>query len=203
MDKVSNANIKATIAECYFSRLDSMIVEIPSSAVPSMTPPPRPSLSPTCTFSSRKKNAESGNSGLVLPQQQHMKNIMHYCKDCEVYCSGDLCYELHLRGNKHKVKLQCRGDSSVNGKDKQVIRCDLCEIYCQDETSLKMHLKGQKHKAKQHGGRNQHLFWCELCQVPCMNEDNFTLHSKGKKHQRQLYVLEEKKKADARGPCHA
>lgn len=177
-----------------------------------MTSPPRPSLSPTYTYSQRKKNAESSNSGFVSPQQQHRPNIMHYCKDCEVYCSGALCYELHLRGNKHKVKLQYRGDSSVNGKNKQVIRCDLCKIYCQDETSLEMHLKGQKHKAKkqhemEHGRKIKdekgQLFWCELCQVPCMNEETFTLHRKGKNHRRQLYVLEEKKKAEAQGLFHA
>ncbi|XP_049367571.1 uncharacterized protein LOC125832464 [Solanum verrucosum] len=179
--------------------------------VKSMTSPPRPSLSPTYTYSRRKKNAESSNSGFVSLQQQHTTNVMHYCKDCEVFCSGDLCYEQHLRGNKHKVKLQCRGYSSVNGKNKQVIRCDLCEIYCQDETLLKMHLKGQKHKAKQlemeHGKKIKDekgkLLWCELCQVPCMNEDNFTSHRNGKKHRRQLCVLEELKKAEPRGLYHA
>ncbi|KAL3343150.1 hypothetical protein AABB24_026950 [Solanum stoloniferum] len=182
-----------------------------SIIVKSITSPPRPSLSPTYTYSRRKKNAESSNSGFVSLQQQHTTNVMHYCKDCEVYCSGDLCYEQHLRGNKHKVKLQCRGHSSVNGKNKQVIRCDLCEIYCQDETLLKMHLKGQKHKAKQHEmehgkkikDEKGKLLWCELCQVPCMNEDNFTAHRNGKKHRRQLCVLEELKKAEPRGLYHA
>lgn len=196
-----------------FKSNSSVRAEIPSSApnaalltnhFPSKTLPPGPSLSPTYTYSRRKKNEESSNSGFVSSQQQHTPNIMHYCKDCEVYCSGALCYEQHLRGNKHKVKLQCWGDSSVNGKNKRV-RCDLCKIYCQDETLLEMHLKGQKHQAKQmeHGEKtkdeNGQQFWCELCQVPCMNEETFTLHLKGKKHRRQLYVLEEKKKAEAQG----
>ncbi|XP_010318825.3 uncharacterized protein [Solanum lycopersicum] len=178
-----------------------------SMIIKSMTSPPLPSLTPTYTSSRRKRNAESSNSGFVSLQQQHTPNVMHYCKDCEVYCSGDLCYELHLRGNKHKVKLQCRGCSSVSGKNKQAIRCDLCEIYCQDENLLKMHLKGQKHKAKQHGKKmkdeKRQLLWCELCQVPCMNEDNFISHRNGKKHRRQLCVLEELKKAEPRGLYHA
>ncbi|PHT88287.1 hypothetical protein T459_10393 [Capsicum annuum] len=173
-----------------------------------MTSPLRPSLSPAYnTYSRRKKNTESSrNSGFVSPRQKLTPNIRHYCKDCEVYCSGDLCYEQHLRGNKHKVKLQCLGDSSVNGKNKQVIRCDPCEISCQDEALLELHLKGQKHKAKQHemehGGKNEDengkQFWCKVCQVPCTNGETFMLHLKGKKHRRQLCVLDqEKKKAEA------
>ncbi|KAM3380776.1 putative protein isoform X1 [Capsicum galapagoense] len=201
-----------------FKSNSSLNAEIPSSApnaalprpnhFPSMTSPLRPSLSPAYnTYSRRKKNTESSrNSGFVSPRQKLTPNIRHYCKDCEVYCSGDLCYEQHLRGNKHKVKLQCLGDSSVNGKNKQVIRCDSCEISCQDEALLELHLKGQKHKAKQHemehGGKNEDengkQFWCKVCQVPCTNGETFMLHLKGKKHRRQLCVLDqEKKKAEA------
>ncbi|KAJ8553695.1 hypothetical protein K7X08_024373 [Anisodus acutangulus] len=191
-------------------RNSSVNNEIPSSApnasllpndFPSMTLPPRPLLSPTFTYSRRKKNADSSNSGFVSPRQQHKPNIMHYCKDCGVHCSGALCYELHLRGEKHKVKLQCSRDPSNKERNKRV-RCDLCEIYCQDETLLEMHLKGKKHKAKEHvlehgekiKNENGQQFWCELCQIPCMNEETFTLHCNGKKHRKHLYVFEEEKK---------
>ncbi|KAK4343169.1 hypothetical protein RND71_038985 [Anisodus tanguticus] len=126
---------------------------------------------------------------------------MHYCKDCGVHCAGALCYEIHLRGEKHKVKLQCSRDPSNKERNKRV-RCDLCEIYCQDETLLEMHLKGKKHKAKEHvlehgekiKNENGQQFWCELCQIPCMNEETFTLHCNGKKHRKHLYVFEEEKK---------
>ncbi|MCD7453948.1 hypothetical protein HAX54_022759 [Datura stramonium] len=161
---------------------ESITFQAPNTVM--TTWPPHPSLSPAFTYSLRKKNAESSGPGCMSPQQHYTSNIMHYCEICGVHCSGALCFELHLRGQKHK-----------------------------DETLLEMHLKGQKHKAKQHEmehgekikdeNRGQQQFWCELCQVPCMNEETFTLHRKGKKHRRRLYVLEEKKKVEAQRLCHA
>ncbi|XP_019244738.1 PREDICTED: zinc finger RNA-binding protein 2-like [Nicotiana attenuata] len=148
------------------------------------TSAPRPSLSSTFTYSGRKKYAESSNSGGLPPQQQY------YCKICRVHCSGTLCFEQHLRGRMHKLKL---GDSSVEERNKQV-RCDLCKIFCQDESLLKMHLEGQKHKAKllelDRGEKikdeNSQQFWCELCQTPCMNKETFILHLNGKKHRKHV-----------------
>lgn len=159
-------------------------VLLPNHFPSTTTSRPRPSLSSTFTYSGRKKYAESSYSGSLPPQQQY------YCKICRVHCSGTLCFEQHLRGRMHKLKL---GDSSVEERNKQV-RCDLCKIFCQDESLLKMHLEGQKHKAKllqlEHGEKikdeNSQQFWCELCQTPCMNKETFILHLNGKKHRKHV-----------------
>ncbi|XP_059644701.1 uncharacterized protein LOC132286386 [Cornus florida] len=197
------------------------LIQSPLNQVSSSNPSPtqRPSsirspstwLRPRPSLSSIKRKASTGNLQPPPPQQprpSHNNYIktdqkgIFICKVCEVPCSGASNFKQHLKGQKHKARLQQLQLSREEGKEKKDQRpwCQLCQIGCPDEDALQMHLKGQKHQAKlrelelgKKNGVNQP--WCELCQIWCMNEDAFEQHLKGKNHVARLYATGTNKRA--------
>lgn len=155
------------------------------------------SLSPDLDIASNysiNKEKATATSFRGLPYQRprplHIDNTNWFCHFCKVNCTTPYNYKQHVKGQKHKAKLQLLQMSrNAGGLNKpQQPMCKLCQIWCSDETSLESHFKGQKHQAKlmeiengQKGSTSQHL-WCDLCQVPCTNEYTFRMHLEGKTH---------------------
>lgn len=164
---------------------------------------PIPSQWPALSVASAFPWTEGTGVGQLLPypRQQPQSSCFNdsaiiFCKVCKVNCSGQVSYKQHLRGHKHRAKLQLHQMMNASGQKKQ---CNLCEIWCTDENALRLHLNGQKHKAKlqeiEQGKKPSQMRWCNLCRVPCTNEDAYRLHLQGKNHLNNLRAMEAKKKA--------
>ncbi|KAJ7978470.1 Zinc finger RNA-binding protein [Quillaja saponaria] len=172
-------------------------------------PRPSPSLSPHL---SEIKQKEPTSSHDHQPSQQPQKingNLIYKsqadnlcCKVCQVYCSGPFNFKQHLRGHKHKAKLQELEFRKKNGGEVAVTQrkwCELCKVSCMNESLLEMHLQGQKHKAKvqelevskRSGGCNpKQRKWCDLCKIWCIDNFSFEQHLDGKKHFLRLHSVE-------------
>lgn len=178
---------------------------------PNPGPRPRPHPTHQPSYSGIKRKATSGfrHQAPHKPQPPQENYIVvdssgnMFCKLCEVPCSGPFCLKQHLKGHKHKAKLQLLKMDRKNGGEQgnKQPRCDLCQILCTNEDGLKMHYQGQKHKAKlqaletgQKNGDNATRPWCGLCQIWCMNEDAFNQHLKGQKHLTRLYSMQEEER---------
>ena len=115
-----------------------------------------------------------------------------FCKICQVPCSGLKSLKQHLRGQKHRDRLQNLTPSTYTAEEgaKQRLWCELCKIWCMNKISLEDHLKGQKHKSKAqmlelHGAdggeiANQMNKYCNWCKIWCTNA--FYQHLKSKEH---------------------
>lgn len=138
----------------------SNINAIPFPA-PSQIPIPHPRLNRTTRprqFSIKRKATTSilyqPPPQPRLPSQSGVINIDQqgnfFCKVCQVPCTGAESLKLHLKGQKHKAKLQflhMGGGNDGGQQAQQQPKCELCLIWCSDQNALEMHFKGQKHKA--------------------------------------------------------
>ncbi|XP_058228036.1 uncharacterized protein LOC131336265 [Rhododendron vialii] len=164
----------------------------------------RPSLIPRPFLPGIKRKATTSNLQYRPPKQPQPSNNNFvtvdplgnfFCKACQVPCSGPDCLKQHLKGHKHKAKMQCLQMSKREGRGKEgALHCELCQIWCTDGDALEMHLKGKSHQAKvqelEYGREGKELRpRCELCQIWCMNEDAFQQHLKGKNHITRLYAV--------------
>ena len=127
-----------------------------------------------------------------------------YCKICQVQCPGAFNLKQHLKGKKHKGKIEEMEHNRKYGGEKanQLQWCELCKVACMNETLLEQHLQGKRHLEKlqeldslKHGEEipNQPK-WCDLCKLWCMSEYNFKEHIEGQKHVFQLHAFEKEKR---------
>lgn len=183
------------------------------SHYPNPGPRPRPHPTHHPSYSGIKRKATSGFQHQAPhnskpPQENYIaidSSGNMFCKLCEVPCTGPFCLKQHLKGHKHKAKLQMlKTDRKTGGEqENKQLRCDLCQIVCSHEDALKMHYQGQKHKARLQaleGGQKvsdkpTERPWCGLCEIWCMNEDAFNQHLKGQKHLTRLYSMQEQERA--------
>lgn len=122
----------------------------------------RPSLSsnttliPGTAFSGVKRPLPPGISRCDLPSKQQpfygsstSKNSQDkfFFKICQVPCSAAVCYEQHLKGQKHRAMLTNLkfGKKQIAKGASQRQRCEVCNIWCMDHNSFESHLGGQKH----------------------------------------------------------
>ncbi|TKY73347.1 Zinc finger RNA-binding protein [Spatholobus suberectus] len=148
------------------------------------------------------KRKESPTRSAHHPHQQPFHGSLNHqaktddlcCKICQISCLGPFNLKQHLRGHKHKQKLQM-------GRSNQTQWCEVCSVLCMNEDLLKLHFQGQKHKAKlqmleiskQGGEASNKPKWCELCKLWCSDEFAFKQHLEGKKHIIQLHAMEKEK----------
>ncbi|GMQ10828.1 hypothetical protein CsSME_00053683 [Camellia sinensis var. sinensis] len=211
------------------------LVPIPLYQVSSSNPPPnpwplpapiqipspsslaKPRLIPQPSLSGSKRRATSSSLQCLPPRQPRPSHNNYvtvdqeghfFCKVCQVPCSGTVTLKQHLKGHKHKAKLQWLQLSKRDGREKDDPHCKLCQIWCTNKGGLEMHLKGQKHQAKlqelEFGTKKEREKeaerpWCQLCQIWCMNEDALEQHLKGKNHSARLYATEGKRGMKGKG----
>lgn len=170
----------------------------------------RPSLIPRPFLSGVKRKATTGNLQYLPPKQPQPSNSHvtidpvgnFFCKACQVPCSGPENLKQHLKGHKHKAKMQWMQMSKREGEGREgTPRCELCQVWCTNGDALEMHLNDKNHQAKvreleygRESGRGKELPpRCELCQIWCMNEDALQQHLKGKNHFTRLSAIEGKR----------
>merc|ERR1712110_842620 len=117
------------------------------------------------------KNArhQSNVASAAAPSLQSMMSeiradpkSIHFCKVCNMQCTGKESYEQHVNGKNHKKKLVAAGGSVGGGggvpkaaPPASEFFCQVCKISTTDQKGLDMHLQGKKHKKEaQKQGRN-------------------------------------------------
>jgi len=68
-----------------------------------------------------------------------------HCVLCNVTCTSQVQYDLHIGGKKHKGKETPVGEND----DKNKVHCDICGIYCNTPEQMQTHISGKKHKKKE------------------------------------------------------
>jgi len=82
---------------------------------------------------------------------------IHFCKVCNMQCTGPESYEQHMNGKNHKKKVVAAGGSVGGGGGSVGVPpvaavpasqffCQVCKISTTDKKGLDMHMQGKKHK---------------------------------------------------------
>ncbi|KAH9777981.1 hypothetical protein KPL71_007201 [Citrus sinensis] len=157
----------------------------PSSSSPRLSGMKRPT--PTSTADAECSSPELPES-LDSHPEHAIQADSNFCSICHVPCSSAFNYNQHLKGRKHKAKLQeLKLDGNSFGEDGKVANG---KGWCMDGNSFKMHL-GQKHleernktelTAKSLVKVGEKQTWCRLCNIGFSSEELFRLHLNAKKH---------------------
>jgi hypothetical protein len=169
-----------------------------------------------------RKNA---NSQKATPTAELTRNVRQYaaekphpawlCRFCQSNCTCKSDLENHLRGKRHKAKIQalleeCRNmvrtigsaqaksDPNNMTKDEEnsasTWNCSLCQAKCTRQSELENHLKGKKHKLNflvlQVEAQKYLSEWgCGICQAKCKSVSQFEDHCGGRGHQQKIQAL--------------
>ncbi|KAJ4961634.1 hypothetical protein NE237_021544 [Protea cynaroides] len=126
----------------------TMLPKTPTNSVQATRLPKHPSLV------GEKRKEPSSNQGCLPPRQQkpsytlqrlRKKSLNLICEVCQVPCSGLFNLKQHLKGSKHKAKLQELEDCQNSGTEP--LWCELCEVPCMNWECWQQHLTGKKHLA--------------------------------------------------------
>ncbi|PIN23842.1 hypothetical protein CDL12_03444 [Handroanthus impetiginosus] len=121
-----------------------------------------PSQSPTTS----EMTIKSSDDLLCELCQQHLNGRRHKakmewrriegkpsCDVCQIWCTDYKSMEMHLKGQKHKEKVQelelCKKNGGDNVVKKKPILCELCLVHCMNEELFEMHIKGRSHGVKE------------------------------------------------------
>merc|ERR1719282_808354 len=98
-------------------------------------------------------NSDEHKNGAATTVVDVSRFSIYWCEVCEVNCTSEAGYELHLAGTKHQrkmTKLTDRTDQILDRPNKSFpVRpnsCSLCEVHCSSEASFKQHLESFTHK---------------------------------------------------------
>lgn len=136
--------------------------------------------------------AECSSPQLPQSLDSHPKHAIQadsiFCPICHVPCTSAFNYNQHLKGRKHKAKLQeLKLDGNSVGQDGEVANR---KRWCMDGNSFKMHLAQkdleERNKmeltAKSLVKVGEKQTWCHLCSIGCSSEELFRLHLIARKH---------------------
>ncbi|KAH9623346.1 hypothetical protein KSS87_000318 [Heliosperma pusillum] len=127
----------------------------PAVSQPAYIPPHRPNLPhPGLTRPSRPS----------YQAHQHRKPPIHfqakrpkvyspeyfYCNLCQMDCSSEINFRMHLKGHKHKSMLRNLQANKVLGgttlpEANEKLFCELCGVWCPDTRAFALHLNGKNH----------------------------------------------------------
>lgn len=169
-----------------------------------------------------RKNA---NSHKATPTAEQATNVRQYaaekarptwlCRFCQSKCTCKSDLENHLRGKRHKAKIQalleeCRnmvrtiGPAEAKSDPNNLTQdeenpasawnCSLCQAKCTRQSELENHLKGKRHKLNslvlQVEAQKYLSEWgCGICQAKCKPVTQFEDHCRGRGHQQKIEAL--------------
>ncbi|CAN6195971.1 unnamed protein product [Urochloa humidicola] len=139
------------------------------------------------------------------------------CRFCQSKCTCKSDMENHLRGKRHKAKVQallveCKNmvmnigsteaklDPNILTQDGEnpvsAWNCSLCQAKCTRQSELENHLKGKRHQLNflvLQVEAQQYLsdFGCGICQAKCKSASQFEDHCSGRGHQEKIALLKE------------
>ncbi|KAG8050175.1 hypothetical protein GUJ93_ZPchr0009g2347 [Zizania palustris] len=139
------------------------------------------------------------------------------CNICQVSCTGEWDFDIHLKGRRHHANTQAllRQCEDIEGNARKTTTaaawiCRVCQARCTGESDLQSHLKGKKHQKQVmalqetakpeknkpgNNGKNtkqkQPSGWgCSTCQAKCNSESQFGDHCRGRKHKNTVQSLQ-------------
>merc|ERR550532_1508027 len=141
---------------------------------------------------------------------RHAKNVKrasapppvpYDCTICNVTIIGEVPYNAHLEGKKHKATLE----KTQNPVPTQQFRCEVCNVEVQNEGQYTSHMEGKKHKKKLEGPKTPQQaaapgapgvavapappgvaapapvpYECTICNVTITGEAQYNAHLEGK-----------------------
>uniref|UniRef100_A0ACD5Y9F5 Uncharacterized protein n=1 Tax=Avena sativa TaxID=4498 RepID=A0ACD5Y9F5_AVESA len=138
------------------------------------------------------------------------------CSICEVTCTCQTDLENHLRGTRHREKVQSLLEQSkIMARDSESRKailipdsrwiCRICHAHCTSESDLENHLAGTGHQlntqdlglgerknppqvAKNHD--QPFAKWnCTVCDAKCNSESQFEAHCRSSRHQQKIQAM--------------
>lgn len=162
---------------------------------------------------SQRANATAAKSGNVR-QYDEKPHLNWVCRFCQSNCTCKSDLENHLRGKRHKAKIQslleeCRNvalncaalNSQPNTmtEDEQnnsasTWNCSLCQAKCTCQSDLANHLRGKRHQLNflvlQVEGKQYLSEWgCGICQAKCNSVSQFEDHCSSWGHRQKVEAL--------------
>lgn len=148
---------------------------------------------------------------VVKPKSYRNKNTDLYCKSCDVFCNGQLQFEVHMMSQKHKLNLEFikEGGNKLNNTeyeasvDENNNNSNECDIQSKDKMSNKIvktnlhdytqnliasqcQINAEKYlipEDKRKGKYEKFGFYCSLCDSYMTGQIQLVMHVKGAKHQ--------------------
>ncbi|KAL5206420.1 hypothetical protein ABZP36_034629 [Zizania latifolia] len=108
------------------------------------------------------------------------------CNICQVSCTGEWDFDIHLKGKRHHANTQAL--------------LKQCEGMERNSEPQEAELQPPS-SVSQHAGKKKTVAWiCRVCQARCTCESDLESHLKGKKHQQQVKALQEAAKQEKNNP---
>lgn len=79
-----------------------------------------------------------------VQKKTNTTNVPHHCELCNVTCTSQDQFDLHIGGKKHKAKEKPAGEV-----EKNKVYCDICGIWCNTQQQMETHKSGKRHKKKE------------------------------------------------------
>ncbi|CAN6174359.1 unnamed protein product [Urochloa humidicola] len=177
----------------------------------------------------------NANCQKATPTAEHARNVRQYaaekpqptwlCRFCQSKCTCKSDMENHLRGKRHKAKVQAllvecknmvvnigsteaKSDPNNLTQDEEnpasAWNCSLCQAKCTRQSELENHLKGKRHQLNflvlQVKAQQYLSDWgCSICQAKCKSASQFEDHCSGRGHQQKIALLKEGTNARSSG----
>ncbi|KAJ1289712.1 hypothetical protein BS78_02G185500 [Paspalum vaginatum] len=179
---------------------------------PATTEEPVPECLKTCHASGSAAGQENDVLDECKPQASNEKARSEWlCRFCQSNCTCKSDLENHLRGKRHKTKIQalleeCKkiaancaspeADPQPNTEaDSSTWNCSLCQAKCNRQSDLANHLRGKRHllnflvlqvEAKQYLSE----WGCGICQAKCNSVFQFEDHCSSMGHRQKVEALQ-------------
>ncbi|KAG0543747.1 hypothetical protein BDA96_02G215600 [Sorghum bicolor] len=159
---------------------------------------------------SQKAKAPAAKSENVRQYDQKPR-LSWICRFCQSNCTCKSNLDDHLRGKRHKAKIQslleeCKNMAlnygSLNSQPNIVTldeesnpastwNCSLCQAKCSRQSELANHLRGKRHQLNflvlQVEGKQYLSEWgCGICQAKCNSVSQFENHCSSRGHQQKV-----------------
>ncbi|CAL5088329.1 unnamed protein product [Urochloa decumbens] len=165
------------------------------------------------------------NCQKAAPTAEQARNVRQYaaekqhptwlCRFCQSKCTCKSDMENHLRGKRHRAKVQalleeCKnmdrnlGSTETKSDLDNVTQdeenpaptwnCSLCQAKCTRQSELENHLKGKRHQLNflvlQVEAQQYLSVWgCSICQAKCKPASQFEDHCSARGHQQKIALL--------------
>ena len=149
-----------------------------------------------------------------MRQYDEKPRLTWVCRFCQSNCTCKSNLEDHLRGKRHKAKIQslleeCKNMAvncgSLNSQPNIVTQdednnpastwnCSLCQAKCSRQSDMANHLRGKRHQLNflvlQVEGKQYLTEWgCGICHAKCNSVSQFENHCSSRGHQQKVEAL--------------
>lgn len=173
-------------------------------------------LVPRNNANSHKANAAAAANPGDVRQSDEKPRLTWVCRFCQSNCTCRSDLESHLRGKRHKAKIQCLLEECKNmaviysyrspnsqpnlatqeedNGPASAWNCSLCQAKCNCPSDLANHLRGKRHQLNflvlQVEGKQYLSEWgCGICQAKCNSVSQLESHWSSRGHQQKVQAL--------------